>query len=604
MAKEKQIKNDKKFISDRDPDQPAETFDNTINANDLADIEIPITPDMIDKFIHEAEEKLEQFEQTWLRLETERDEANISLALRDIHSFKGNCGFMGLTDLAKVSHGLETLLEGLKEQSVVYTAELSTLVLHMTDLLRKHVLGLNNNPKGVVAGLDRYLTLLEQMNASRKGTGSEGSSGGLEALQKELDDHTQPHMIHQWTSQAIARQDLRVDLNNLDALINLVGELVIAQAMLIRHPAILTMRDEGVERAVHQLQRISQDLQDVAMAVRMVPLSATFRKMIRLVHDLSLKAGKQVDFQMTGEETEVDKSVIEKIADPLVHLVRNAIDHGLETPAEREAKGKPAAGKLTIDARHESGEVRIAISDDGRGMDRKKIFAKAVAQGLTAKDAVLSDKQIDQFVFEAGFSTADIVSEVSGRGVGLDVVKKNIEKLKGRVDIHTRPDQGTTFILRLPLTLAVIDGMLVKLGTARYTIPLLAIRESFRPLGSQITRMPNGGEIVRVRDEVMPVLRLQDVFHQPADAQDLTQGILIVVEAEGQVVSLFADEILGQQETVIKAVPGYLGRARGISGCSILGDGEVSLILDIRELIDMSESIHSPGKEDGIHDKK
>jgi two-component system chemotaxis sensor kinase CheA len=318
----------------------------------------------------------------------------------------------------------------------------------------------------------------------------------------------------------------------------------------------------------------------------MIPLASTFRKMIRLVHDLASKSSKKIDLRLVGEDTEVDKTVIEQISDPLVHIVRNAADHGIENPDERAGTGKPETATITIEGRHEGGEVWILITDDGRGLKREKILAKAIERGLVKGDGEdLTDEQIFKMIFEPGFSTADKVTDVSGRGVGMDVVKRNIEKLKGRIDIKSVAGKGSTFVLRIPLTLAIIEGMLVRVGEARYTIPLLTIRESFRPTPQQITTTPDGKQTVRVREDFYPVVRLHECFNREPDSREITEGILILVEGEGEMIALFVDEILGQQETVIKGLNDFLGDARGVSGCTILGDGEVSLILDVHGLV-------------------
>ncbi len=325
----------------------------------------------------------------------------------------------------------------------------------------------------------------------------------------------------------------------------------------------------------------------MATSVRMIPLAPTFRRMTRLVYDLSVKAGKQVDLILLGEETEVDRTVIERISDPLVHIIRNAIDHGIEPPGERIAAGKPEMGRLTIEGHHEGGEVWIVITDDGRGLDREAILKRAVARGLIPGDgSELTDNQIFHFIFEPGFSTAARVTDISGRGFGMDVVKKNIEKLSGRIDIRTRPGEGTAVVLRIPLTLAIIDGMLVRSDETRYIIPLLSIRESLRPDLSQILSTPDGQEMVKLRNELIPIVRLDETFSRVRRTKELVEGILMIVEGEdGDVVALFADELLGQQETVIKGLSGWLKKSRGVSGCTILGDGEVGLILDIGAIV-------------------
>ncbi len=389
---------------------------------------------------------------------------------------------------------------------------------------------------------------------------------------------------------AAARNDIRVDLRKLDSMLDLVGELVIAEAMVTRHPVVWNADNESLERAVHQLRRVASSLQDMATSVRMIPLAPTFRRMTRLVYDLSVKAGKQVDLILLGEETEVDRTVIERISDPLVHIIRNAIDHGIESPEERINLGKPETGRLTIEGHHEGGEVWIVITDDGRGLDRAAIVKRAISRGLIQGDGTdLSDSQVYHFIFEPGFSTASKVTDISGRGFGMDVVKKNIEKLSGRIDIRTRPGEGTAVVLRIPLTLAIIDGMLVSSGDTRYIIPLLSIRESLRPEPAQIMSTPDGQQMVKLREELIPIVKLDETFSRVKSARDLMEGILMIVEGEdGEVIALFADELLGQQETVIKGLSGWLKRSRGVSGCTILGDGEVGLILDIGAIVNLA----------------
>lgn len=380
----------------------------------------------------------------------------------------------------------------------------------------------------------------------------------------------------------MVRRDIRVDLDKLDALVNLVGELVIAEAMVTRNNDLADLELENFDRAAHHLRRIISDIQDVAMAVRMIPLSTTFRKMIRLVHDLSEKQEKNVRLELAGEETEVDKTVIELIADPLVHIVRNAVDHGIEKSAARLTAGKAETGVICIEARHEGGEVLILIEDDGRGLSREKLLAKGIERGqITGDGSDMSDSQVFQLIFEPGLSTAAAVTDISGRGVGMDVVKKNIEKLKGHVDIRSKPGEGTVIILRIPLTLAIMEGMLIRVGSARYTLPILAIRETFQPKPEQITVAMDGQELVKVRKEIIPVIRLHRIFKKKPDHLGLSEGILIVVEHNRRKVCILVDEILGQYQTVIKGLPDYLEATHGISGCTILGDGAVSLILDV-----------------------
>ena len=383
------------------------------------------------------------------------------------------------------------------------------------------------------------------------------------------------------------RRDIRVDLDKLDTLINLVGELVIAQTLVTHNPDLRGHDFENFDKAAQHLDKISRDLQDISLSVRMIPISGVFRKMIRLVHDLSGKVKKKVELHLIGESTEVDKTVAELLADPLVHIIRNAVDHGVELPAVREENGKPPTGNVYLEAKHEGGEVWVTIRDDGAGLNREKILAKAIANGLVTGDGSnLSDREVFKLVFEPGFSTAETVTDVSGRGVGMDVVKKNLEQLKGRVEVFSKPGMGSTFILHIPLTLAIIDGMLLRVGRARYTVPILSIRETFRPQRGDVTKTMDGQEVVRIRGQLLPVIRIHELYDCQADHLTLEDGLLVVIEAHGEEVCLFVDELIGQQQTVIKGLSGYIGDVPGVSGCAILGTGEVSLILDVGGLLE------------------
>ncbi|MEZ4331087.1 MAG: chemotaxis protein CheA [Myxococcota bacterium] len=378
---------------------------------------------------------------------------------------------------------------------------------------------------------------------------------------------------------------IRVDLEKLDTLMDLVGELILAGTMVTHNPDLEGHDFADFQRASLQLNRITRSIQDVAMSVRMVPISGTFRKMLRLVRDLAQKQGKLVELELAGESTEIDKTVVEAIADPLVHIVRNSVDHGLEAPSERTAAGKPATGRIRMEATHEGGEIRITIEDDGRGLDRDAILEKARSRGLIdPARGELGESEIFRFIFAPGFSTAKQVSDVSGRGVGMDVVRRNIDRLGGRVDVASTKGLGTTIQIRLPLTLAIVEGMLVRVGGSVYTIPLLAIRESVTISADRITRPGGGQEMVDIRGQLLPVLRVH-AFHGIEGAQeDLEKGILVVVEDHSAGFAIFVDALVGQRQTVIKALPEYLGQLPGISGCSILANGDISLILDVKAL--------------------
>ncbi len=378
---------------------------------------------------------------------------------------------------------------------------------------------------------------------------------------------------------------LRVSVDKVDQLINLVGELVITQAMLAQN-------SKGVDASQHQqlasgladLERNTRDLQEAVMGIRMIPMSLVFNRFPRMLRDLASKLGKKVELVQVGDATELDKGLVEKITDPLTHLVRNSCDHGIEMPAERVAKGKPETGTITLIASHQGGSIVIEVRDDGKGLNRNKLLSKARERGLAVSDA-MTDSEVYSLIFAAGFSTADQVTDVSGRGVGMDVVKKNITALGGTVEIDSAEGYGMTVRVRLPLTLAIMDGMSVGVGEECYILPLNSVVESFQVKPGLIKTIGGSGRVVEVRDEYMPVLDLERVFNVPRFDFDKTSSIMVVVEAEGGRVALLVDELLGQQQVVVKNLESNYRRVDDVSGATIMGDGRVALILDVGSLI-------------------
>ena len=382
---------------------------------------------------------------------------------------------------------------------------------------------------------------------------------------------------------------IRVDTDKIDKLINLVGELVITQSMLSDLGAHfeITQIPLLLERMA-QLEHNTREIQERVMGIRMLPIGTAFSRFPRLVRDLSAKAGKKIQLVLSGEETELDKTVIESIGDPLTHLVRNSADHGLEMPEERLDNNKPELGTIRLNAFHSGGSICVTVEDDGRGLNRDKILAKAIKQGLIAEHEKLSDDQIWPLIFKPGFSTAEKVTDVSGRGVGMDVVKRNIEGLGGAVSIKTALGKGTIFTLKLPLTLAIIEGMTVRVGKETYIVPLLSILESIRPKAGAIKTVVGKGELLDVRNTYLPMMRLYNVFSLQPEHIDPTKAILMILETEGEQVAVMVDEILGQQQVVIKSMEQNFRKIDGIAGATILGDGTVGFILDVRGLIEMS----------------
>ena len=388
-------------------------------------------------------------------------------------------------------------------------------------------------------------------------------------------------------SGAAASSSIRVDIGKIDGLINMVGELVITQSMLSMlgeefHVGQLERLRDGLA----QLDRHTRELQESVMQIRMLPISFTFSRFPRLVHDLSSKLGKKIELRMSGENTEVDKTVIEKIGDPLVHLVRNSLDHGIEMPEQRLAAGKPETGTVQLNAFHKGGNIVIEIRDDGRGLDRERILDKAIERGLVSEDHNLTDRQIYDLIFQPGFSTAEQVSDVSGRGVGMDVVRRNIAELGGSIEIESEAGRGSAIVIRLPLTLAILDGQTISVGRETYIVPLVSIIESIQVPADRVRLVAGRGETFRLRDDYLPIIRLHEVFGiEEPRAVDVADGLLVVVEGEGQRIGILVDDLVGQQQVVIKSLEANYQKVEGVSGATILGDGSVSLILDIPGII-------------------
>ena len=397
---------------------------------------------------------------------------------------------------------------------------------------------------------------------------------------------SKPTVANAGNRAASGDSSIRVGIEKVDVLINLVGELVITQSMLSRYgEGAVAGELEDLRSGLAQLERNTRELQETVMQIRMLPIKFSFSRFPRLVRDLSNKLGKQVDLKMLGEQTELDKTVLEKIADPLVHIVRNSLDHGIETPEVRRAAGKPETGTLTLNAFHAGGNIVIEVSDDGAGINHERLLEKALANNLIKDRAELSDDQINNLIFHPGLSTAKEISDVSGRGVGMDVVRRNIKDLGGTVEIQSRQGVGSTLTIRLPLTLAILDGQLVQVGKEIYIIPLISIIESIQSQPELTSAIAGRAELYRVRDEYIPVVHLHELFGVSGAVEDVASGLLVVVEADGRRIGLLVDDLLGQQQVVIKSLEENYRQIEGLSGATILGDGTVALILDVPGLM-------------------
>lgn len=375
---------------------------------------------------------------------------------------------------------------------------------------------------------------------------------------------------------------ISVNVSKLDMLLDLVGEIVISEAMVTKNPDLNGLELDNFNKAARQLRKLTNELQDVVMSIRMVPVAMTFQKMNRIVRDMCKKLNKDIELEIIGEETEVDKNIIDHISDPLMHLVRNSLDHGIESKEDRIKAGKSDVGKVTLEAKNAGSDVLILIKDDGKGLDKKKIYEKAKKQGLVYKaENELTDKEIFSYILLPGFSTNEVVTEFSGRGVGMDVVRKNIDTIGGSISIDSVEGKGTTFSIKIPLTLAIIDGLQVSVGKGKYTLPITSIKESFKAKDDEVIADSNGNEMIMIRGECYPIFRLHRIFNIKTEATKISEGIIIMVEGDGKLACLFADNLIGEQQVVVKALPNYIKKAQGIAGCTILGDGSISLILDV-----------------------
>lgn len=588
-------------------------------------IESLITPEMVERFVSESLDGFDQVEKYLLELEkAPYNKDLIKEIFRKVHSFKGNAGFLGFGELEEIAMEMENYLDLVRNEKAAINGKSATLLLNIIDTFGKslkniketgtgpdgvpnkkeiidslRILGLSKPKSGIFKPLGEILVemgaatpeAVEQALENQKRKVGEvlinDANVSPQAVEEALEIQKNLNPLVTDSIQAqYQRKDIRVDTVKLDKLFNLIGELITAEVMVTNNPDLKDKELRNFQKSANYLNKITRELQEIAMTIRMVPLEGLFNKMVRLVRDLSRKAGKEVELIIKGSETEMDRTVIEEISDPLVHIIRNSIDHGIEQPADRERIGKKAAGAIRLEARYEASEIWIIIEDDGGGLNREKILRKARDKGLLSRDTeAMSDEEVWQYIFEPGFSTAEAVTDISGRGVGMDVVKKNIEKIRGHIQIQSTMGKGTRVVLKIPLTLAIMDGINVRVGQSQYSIPVTDIVESFKVRASQITNTEGRNSVIKVREEIIPVIKLYEVFRIKPQNTEITDGIVMVVQSNGKKAGLLLDEIIGNQQIVVKSISSFLGNIRGIRGCSILGSGEVSLIIDIGGLI-------------------
>lgn len=534
-------------------------------------------PELVADFILESQEHLRSIESNLLSMEGGAATPDAVHAIfRGFHTIKGLAGFLEFESIQRVAHEVETVLDHVREGELALTAEVVDVVLESADYLRRWLGALESKQTGPDPA-----ALIERVQAlGAESPPAPDEVASLAALSTAAAQHP-AEMPAAGPQRTVEVRSVKVDTAKLDHLVDMVGEMVIAQSMIQHDPELASVNRPRLLGNLSQLARITDEVQKTAMAMRMMPVEHLFQRMRRVVRDLARKTGKEVEMEITGGDTELDRNLVEELADPLLHMLRNAVDHGIGSAEERAAAGKPPAGMIRLSASHRSGHIMIEVSDDGKGLDRRKIREKAIRNGLIAETDELPDAKLYDLIFEPGFSTAATVTDVSGRGVGMDVVRRQVQKLRGRVEIHSVPGQGATFYLKLPLTLAIVDGLIVGVGKERYILPLFAVREMLRPEKGAVYTVQDKGEMAMVRGQLFPVVRLDRKFGVAARSADADPALLIVAEASNRAFCLMVDELIGKQEVVIKSLGRMLQNVPGIAGGAILGDGRVGLILDL-----------------------
>ncbi len=601
------------------PDSGA-SFDeeSSLDATDLQD------PELLKEFIEEAKEHLSTIELNMLGLETNPEDTEaINTVFRPFHSIKGVAGFLNLTEIHHLSHEVENLLDSARSGKMAVTDSVIDIVLGGTDILKGLLEELERGESGRKESSPVVKNFLEKVknfsgdpsvgsevpvrkvgeilvehgvlnDEAVEGIAEKGKSEGRKFGEAAIEEGAaSPREV----SKALREQrhntesaaSVRVDTRKLDNLVDMVGELVIAQSMVLQNTEILRIKDQKLQKDSVQLTRITAELQRISMSMRMVPIKSTFQKMTRLVRDLSKKTGKEVVLNMKGEETEIDRNMVEEIYEPLVHMVRNSIDHGIELPEERTRLGKNPTGTILIAAEQKGGNIVIDIEDDGQGLDAKRIRDKGIERGIISASDQLDENAIFDLIFHPGFSTNDKVTEVSGRGVGMDVVKKCVERLRGKMEVSSHLGKGSSFHMKIPLTMAIIDGMIIQIGAERFIVPTISLKESLKLSQEAYYTVHGSGELVKVRNSMMPLVRLHDFFNEEPKYRNAWEGLLLVVTEGLKSYCLLADAIVGRQEVVIKSLGGLFRQLPGISGGAILGDGKVALIIDVKGIISQYE---------------
>ncbi|HUL23916.1 MAG TPA: chemotaxis protein CheA [Thermodesulfobacteriota bacterium] len=598
-------------------------------------------PSLLEEFITESRDLIAGAEAALLELETDPENTEaLNVVFRAFHTVKGTSAFLGLSHISELAHKAESFFSRIRDKEIRCDGGYADLAFRSVDMLKDLIKisqdALGGKPMTAPDGLSDLMALLAEPEAVDTPGYIHDGAVGVEEMPPRLGDFpvARGEVDPEETEKAVAEQgdqpvgratvrskvasvkevsrapqkqrgmsgsepvtesSVRVRTDRLDRLIEMVGELVIGHSMVTQDETVNSGTYPELQHKVNHTGKIVRQMQELCMSIRMVPFKATVHKIARLVRDLARRRKITINFIPVGEDTEIDRNMVDLINDPLVHLIRNAVDHGIEPPDVREKHGKPRVGTLWLKAYHSGGNVVVEISDDGRGLDREKIIGKAIAKGLIQSDQSMSDSEIINLIFQPGFSTADTVTDISGRGVGLDVVRQAVETLRGRVDVSSEFGKGCTFSIRLPLTMAITDGMLVRVGHQRYILPTINIDMSFRPDSAALSTIAGRAETVVFNGKVIPIFRLHRLFDIKEAVEDPTNGLLIIIGDGNQRCALLVDELVGQQQVVAKSLGDGIGKVQGISGGAILGDGRVGLILDPQGIAALARQASDPG---------
>ncbi len=632
--------NRKKQRMDKDR-RPAEGDESKVEDRDCAayqDKQADRCPPVIDlsdggqllsEFISEASEHLNTAEDALLNLEKSPDDRDlVDKIFRAFHTIKGVAGFLELNDIRQLAHVSEDVLDLIRKEVIGFDKKIVDTIFSSIDGLRKLIELLAEQVDNVGQLLSPYYdislhieTLRKIIDENKPTADNRGRSyrpvGEIlieeeRITPKELEValETQKDMPHKKIGEllqemhaasakdvkhaldiqkgSVTQNFIKISVDKLDLLIDLVGELVISETQVIQNPSLRQIEDRRLNKDLSELDRITRLLQEVAMGMRLVPVRPTFQKMLRIIRDLARRSNKEVEVILSGEDTEIDKNMVELISDPLIHMVRNSVDHGIEEKEERIKKGKSPIGRIELAAYHKGDNVIVEIKDDGAGLNKEKIFAKAVERGLVKEGENLPDNRIYNMIFEPGFSTADKISDISGRGVGMDVVKRNIEQLRGKIEIETEKDKGSVFSIHLPITLAIIEGIIFTIGVERYILPINTVVEFINPQEKFLTNVVGKGEVYKLHDKIYPLIRLAEYFDVKPKYDEFEKSTLCLIESDYGRAFIMIDELLGQQQVVIKSLGDALKHVKGISAGAILGDGRVGLILDVNGIVSLA----------------